>query len=122
MKKRIMRAGALLLAALLTVGMAAEPAAPCVAASKGIQLKIGKKKVGKKTYTLKKGKKAIIKVTGVKTGGNVRVTFKSKNTKTATVSAKGVVKAKKKGREQAAREFLGQHPRQGKIGRCGGTR
>ena len=97
MKKRIMRAGALLLAALLTVGMAAEPAAPCVAASKGIQLKIGKKKVGKKTYTLKKGKKAIIKVTGVKTGGNVRVTFKSKNTKTATVSAKGVVKAKKKG-------------------------
>ncbi len=97
MKKRIMRAGALLLAALLTVGMAAEPAAPCVAASKGIQLKIGKKKVGKKTYSLKKGKKAVIKVTGVKTGGNVRATFKSQNTKTATVSAKGVVKAKKKG-------------------------
>ena len=47
-----------------------------------------------KSLTVKKGKKATIKVKSVPKG---KVTFKSSDKKIATVSAKGVVKGKKKG-------------------------
>ena len=51
-------------------------------------------KLVKSSAKLKKGKKVTIKV---KAAPVSKVTFKSSNKKVATVSSKGVVKAKKKG-------------------------
>lgn len=67
------------------------------AATKGITLKIGKKTVTKKTYSLTKGKKCKIKVSVSPKSSKKSVVFKSKNKKVAVVSKNGVVKAKKKG-------------------------
>lgn len=64
---------------------------------KTVSLKIGKKKVTKKTFTLAKGKKATLKVSVSPKKSKKSVTFKSNNKKIATVSKKGVIKAKKKG-------------------------
>lgn len=62
-----------------------------------VSLKIGKKTVTKKTYSLKKGKKATLKVTVSPKKSKKSVAFKSSNKKVATVTKKGVIKAKKKG-------------------------
>lgn len=64
---------------------------------KSVTLKIGKKTVTKKTYSLVKGKKAKIKVKVSLKRTKKSVLFKSKNKKVAVVSKKGVVTAKKKG-------------------------
>ena len=52
-------------------------------------IKVGKKKTIKASYTLQKGKKASIHI--------AKFRYESTNTKVATVTKKGVVKAKKKG-------------------------
>lgn len=53
----------------------------------------------KKKITLKKGKKKTIKYTVYPANAvNKKVKFKSSNKKVATVSSKGVIKAKKKGK------------------------
>ena len=68
-----------------------------VPAVKSISLKIGKKKVTKKTYKMKQGEKKKIKVSvSPKKGKNV-VQFATSNKKVATVSKKGTVTAKKTG-------------------------
>lgn len=68
-----------------------------VPAVKSISLKIGKKKVTKKTYQMKQGEKKKIKVSvSPKKGKNV-VQFATSNKKVATVSKKGIVTAKKTG-------------------------
>lgn len=64
---------------------------------KSITLKIGTKKVTKKSYSLVKGKKATLKVTVTPAKAKKSVTFKTSNKKVATVSGKGVIAAKKKG-------------------------
>lgn len=64
---------------------------------KSVSLKIGKKKVTKKTYKLTKGSKATIKVTVTPKKAKKSITFKSSSKKVATVSKKGVVNAKKTG-------------------------
>lgn len=60
-------------------------------------VKIGKKNVTKKTYSLKKGSKATIKVSAANLKGKKKVTFTSSNKKVAAVTKKGIVKAKKSG-------------------------
>lgn len=62
-----------------------------------VSLKIGKKTVTKKTYSLTKGKRVTIKVKVSPKSLKKSVRFKSKNKKIAVVSKKGVVTAKKKG-------------------------
>ena len=74
--------------------MAKSKKAPAV---KGVSLKIGKKKVTKKTYQMKQGEKKKIKVNvSPKKGKNV-VQFATSNKKVATVSKNGTVIAKKAG-------------------------
>ena len=63
----------------------------------GVSLKIGNKTVTKKTYSLKKGKSATLKVNVTPKNAKKSVEFKTSNKKTATVSAKGVIAAKKVG-------------------------
>lgn len=65
--------------------------------TKKVTLKIGKKTVTKKTYSMKKGKKAVIKVKVSQMKAKRTVSFQSSNKKTASVSKKGAVLAKKKG-------------------------
>ncbi len=64
---------------------------------KSVTLKIGKKKVTKKTYKLVKGKTAKIKVTVKPASAKKKVTFKSAKKSVATVTKKGKVTAKKVG-------------------------
>lgn len=74
--------------------MAKSKKAPAV---RSISLKIGKKKVTKKTYQMKRGEKKKIKVSvSPKKGKNV-IQFATSNKKVATVSKKGTVTAKKAG-------------------------
>lgn len=74
----------------------AEAASP--KAVKTVSVKIGKKKVTKKTYTLSKSKSAVqLKVSVSPSKAKKSVTYKSSNTKIATVSKKGKVTAKKPG-------------------------
>ena len=74
--------------------MAKSKKAPAV---KSISLKIGKKKVTKKTYKMKPGEKKKIKVSvSPKKGKNV-VQFATSNQKVVAVSKKGTVTAKKTG-------------------------
>lgn len=60
-----------------------------------VQLQIGKTKVTKKTYAMKAGTTKTVKATASKKISSVKYT--SSNTKVASVSRKGVVKAKKTG-------------------------
>lgn len=64
---------------------------------KSVTLKINSKTVTKKTYSLKKGKKATIKVSVTPIKAKKSIVFKSSNKKVAAVSGKGVVTAKKVG-------------------------
>ncbi len=64
---------------------------------KKVVLKIGNETVTNKTYSLKKGKKATIKVSVTPQKAVKSVVFKSSNKNIATVSEKGVVTAKKVG-------------------------
>lgn len=60
-------------------------------------VKIGKQNVTKKTYSLKKGSKATIKVSTANLKGKKKIKFVSSNKKVAAVTKKGTVKAKKTG-------------------------
>lgn len=64
---------------------------------KSVTLKINSKTVTKKTYSLKKGKKATVKVSVTPIKAKKSIVFKSSNKKVAAVSGKGVVTAKKVG-------------------------
>lgn len=64
---------------------------------KSVTLKINSKTVTKKTYSLKKGKKATVKVSVTPIKAKKSIVFKSSNKKVAAVSGKGVVTAKKAG-------------------------
>ena len=72
-------------------------------ATKKVVLKVGKKVVTGKTYTLKKGKTATVKATvtdakGKKvTSGNQKITWTTSNKKVATISKSGKITAKKAG-------------------------
>lgn len=72
-------------------------------ATKKVVLKVGKKVVTGKTYTLKEGKKATVKATvtdakGKKvTSGNQKITWTTSNKKVATISKSGKITAKKAG-------------------------
>ena len=74
--------------------MAKSKKAPAV---KGVSLKIGKKKVTKKTYQMKQGEKKKIKVSVFPKKGKNVVQFATSNKKVATVSKNGTVIAKKAG-------------------------
>lgn len=64
---------------------------------KSVTLKINSKTVTKKTYSLKKGKKATVKVSVTPIKAKKSIVFKSSTKKVAAVSGKGVVTAKKVG-------------------------
>lgn len=77
-----------------TDAMAKSKKAPAV---KSISLKIGKKKVTKKTYKMKPGEKKKIKVSVSPKKGKNMVQFATSNQKVVAVSKKGTVTAKKTG-------------------------
>lgn len=99
--KKARRLAAFGLAAALALTTALVPSGDASAASakkvKKVVLKIGKRKVTKKTYTLKKGKKATIKVVVTPSKAKKSVRFKSNKKSVATVTKKGKVTAKKAG-------------------------
>lgn len=66
-------------------------------AIKSVFLKIGKKKVTKKTYTIKPGEKRKLKVTVSPQKGKKTIKFITSNKKTAAVSKNGTITAKKVG-------------------------
>ena len=66
-------------------------------AVKRVTLKIGKKKVTKKTVTLAKGKSATLKVSVSPSKAKKSVSFKSSKKSVVSVSKKGKLKAKKAG-------------------------
>ena len=98
-ENKIMRTLLITLTVLLTVTLCmpgtAEAASP--KAVKSVSLKIGNKKVTKKTYELIKGKTASLKVSVNPSKAKKSVSFKSSNKKVATVSKKGKITAKKSG-------------------------
>lgn len=98
-ENRIMRTLLITLTVLLTVTLCVPGTAEAASskAVKSVVLKIGDKKVTKKTYTLAKGKTASLKVSVNPSKAKKSVSFKSSNKKIATVSKKGKVTAKKTG-------------------------
>ncbi len=64
---------------------------------KSVSLKIGKKKVTKKTYTMKQSEKKKLKVTVSPKKGKKTIEFTISNKKAATVSKSGTITAKKAG-------------------------
>lgn len=98
-ENRIMRTLLITLTVLLTVTLCVPGTAEAASskAVKSVVLKIGDKKVTKKTYTLAKGKTASLKVSVNPSKAKKSVSFKSSNKKIATVSKKGRVTAKKTG-------------------------
>lgn len=98
-ENRIMRTLLITLTVLLTVTLCVPGTAEAASskAVKSVVLKIGDKKVTKKTYTLAKGKTASLKVSVNPSKAKKSVSYKSSNKKIATVSKKGKVTAKKTG-------------------------
>lgn len=98
-ENRIMRTLLITLTVLLTVTLCVPGTAEAASskAVKSVVLKIGDKKVTKKTYTLAKGKTASLKVFVNPSKAKKSVSYKSSNKKIATVSKKGKVTAKKTG-------------------------
>jgi len=76
---------------------------------KSVTLKINRKTVTKKTYSLKKGKKATVKVSVTPIKAKKSIVFKSSNEKVAAVSGKGVVTAKKVGTAKISVEVKGKN-------------
>ena len=68
-----------------------------VGASSEVTIKIGKKDVTKQTCSLTKGEKATLKVSVSGWSGEKKITYKSSDKKTVSVTSKGVVKALKTG-------------------------
>ncbi len=97
-KKQFLTAVFALLFALSSIMSIHIPAQAVTAKKvKKVALKIKKKTVTKKIYSLDKGKKATLKVIVTPKKAKKSITYKSSNKKVATVSKKGVVKAKKRG-------------------------
>lgn len=96
--KRFLALG-LATALVLTSVMVSDVKAEAASAKKvkSVTLKINKKKVNKKTFTLAKGNKAKITVTVNPKKAKKSVSFKSSKPKVASVSKKGKVTAKKNG-------------------------
>lgn len=65
---------------------------------KNVKLKIGKKTVTNKTYTMTAGQKKTIKVTVAPKTAKKNITFKSSKKKVATVTKKGVITARSAGK------------------------
>lgn len=98
MKRRLL---AVLLAMTMVLSTAFTGVTSTSAASskkvKSVTVKIGSKTVTKKTYSLKKGKSATLKVTVKPAAAKKSVTYKTNKKTVATVSKKGKVTAKKAG-------------------------
>ncbi len=75
---------------------------------KNVSIKIGKKAVTKKTYSLKKGRTATLKVTVTPKKAKKSVSYKSSKKNIATVSRKGIIKAKKMGTTNIAVDVRGK--------------
>ncbi|MBQ4529966.1 MAG: Ig-like domain-containing protein [Lachnospiraceae bacterium] len=86
---------ALVMTSVFTPSVSAEAASK--KAVKSVTLKVGSKKVNKKTQKLTVGKSLTVKTTVSPSSAKKKVTYKSSNKKVATVSSKGKVKAKKAG-------------------------
>lgn len=95
---RIRKIIALLLVAMLAVSpLSGREVMAAKARNSKVTLKIGKANYTKKTCQLVKGAKATITVKASNIKGKKKIKYTSSNQKVASVSAKGVVKAKKKG-------------------------
>lgn len=64
---------------------------------KSMQLQIGSKSMHKKTYSMMQGNKTTLKVSVKPAAAGKKLIYKSSNPSVATVSGKGVIKAKKAG-------------------------
>lgn len=95
------RFGAAAVAAAVALTTAFVPAADASAASKTkvktVTVKVGKKTVTKKTYSMKKGAKASLTITVKPAKAKKSVSFKSSKAAVASVTKKGKVTAKKAG-------------------------
>ena len=87
----------LLLVTILTFSFLSGWVMSAKAKNSKVTLKIGKINYTKKTYRLVKGAKATITVKASNINGKKEIKYASSKQKIASVSAKGVVKAKKKG-------------------------
>ena len=95
---RIRKIIALLLVIMLAVSpLSGSEVMAAKAKNSKVTLKIGKTNYTKKTCQLVKGAKATITVKASNIKGKKKIKYVSSNQKVASVSAKGVVKAKKKG-------------------------
>ncbi len=68
-----------------------------ISSSPKVTLKINKKNVTKKIYSVKKGKKVTLKASVSNLKGKKKIKYSSSNKKVVTVNAKGIIKAKKSG-------------------------
>ena len=68
-----------------------------ISSSPKLILKINKKNVTKKIYSVKKGKKVTLKASVSNLKGKKNIKYSSSNKKVVTVNAKGIIKAKKSG-------------------------
>lgn len=98
--KKIRKMAAFILSVLLAAGMLFEGSmvseAAKVANSKKVVVKVGKKSVQKKTYSLQKGKTAVLKIPASSRAGQ-KVKFRSNKKSIVSVNKKGRILAKKKG-------------------------
>ncbi len=92
-----MMAVTLAMALAVTLALPGTVEAASSKAVKSVSVKIGTKKVAKKTYSLSKGMSVSLKVSANPVKAKKSVSFKSSNKKVATVSKKGRVTAKKTG-------------------------
>lgn len=97
--KRRLRGILITLAVLVAAGMTSPVTAEATSktAVKSVSLKVGKTKTAKKTYKIQRGKSAVIKVSVAPASAKKAVSFKSSDSKIATVSKSGKVTAKENG-------------------------
>lgn len=99
MKRRVI-AGLLAFALVLSTAFSTTATTTSAASNKAVKtvtLKIGKKNVTKKTYTMKKGATATVKVTVKPSSAKKAIAYKTNSKKIVTVSKKGKITAKGKG-------------------------
>ena len=98
--KKIRRMFAIMLSVLLAAGMILESGiiseAAKISNGKKVIVKIGKKNVQKKTYSLQKGKTTVLKIPASSRAGQ-KVKFRSNKKSVVSVNKKGRILAKKKG-------------------------
>ncbi len=95
--KRVLSVFLVIAMIMTSLGLQDETVYAASRAVKSVSLKIGSKKVTKKTFKMTKGKSKKLKVSVKPASSRKSVTYQSTNKKVVTVSGKGKLKAKKAG-------------------------